>query len=57
MLGAQEFTMFGNILMGVMAIAGVCSLLYAFGASLTSSSSAASNQLEVEASRQVKKAA
>ena len=58
MLGAAEFTMFGNILMGIMAIAGVCSLLYAFGSSLANPSSAAElSLLDKETSRETRKAA
>ena len=58
MLGAAEFTMFGNILMGIMAIAGVCSLLYAFGATLSNPSTAVEqSRLEEETARDVRKAA
>jgi hypothetical protein len=58
MLGAAEFTMFGNILMGIMAIAGVCSLLYAFGATLSSPASAVEqSRLDEEAPRETRKAA
>ena len=58
MLGAPEFTMFGNILMGIMAIAGVCSLIYAFGASLINPSSAVEQiRLEEETPREGRKAA
>jgi ABC-type spermidine/putrescine transport system permease subunit II len=35
MLGATEFTMIGNVLMGVMAIGGVGAMLFAAGSSLT----------------------
>jgi hypothetical protein len=35
MLGAAEFTMAGNILIGMMAILGVCALLYAVGSSMS----------------------
>ena len=35
MLGADEFTMFGNVMMGIMAIAGVGAMLYAVGQSMT----------------------
>jgi hypothetical protein len=58
MLGAAEFTMFGNILMGIMALAGVCSLLYAFGATLSNPSSAVGQgRLEEETPRESRKAA
>lgn len=39
MLGATEFTMFGNVLMGVMAIGGLCGMLYGVGCSMTEASS------------------
>ena len=35
MLGATEFTSIGNVLMGVMAIGGVCAMLYAVGSAMT----------------------
>ena len=35
MLGAAEFTMIGNVLMGVMALGGVGAMLFAVGSSLT----------------------
>jgi hypothetical protein len=58
MLGAAEFTMFGNILMGIMAIAGVCSLLYAFGASLANPSSVVEQgRLEEDTQGDIRKAA
>ncbi len=38
MLGAAEFTMIGNVLMGVMAIGGLCAMLYAVGRSMTGTS-------------------
>jgi hypothetical protein len=56
MLGAWEFTVFGNIFMGVMAIGGVCCMVYAVGTSLTRPSSA-EWKLEQEESSEVKKAA
>jgi len=31
MLGAAEFTVVGNVMMGIMAIAGVGAMLYAVG--------------------------
>lgn len=56
MLGAWEFSIFGNVFMGLMAIAGVCSMVYAVGTSMTNSSSANWGQSEDEAV-DVKKAA
>ena len=38
MLGATEFTMIGNVLMGVMAIGGLGAMLYAVGSSMTETS-------------------
>lgn len=35
MLGAAEFTMIGNVLMGMMALGGVGAMLFAAGSSLT----------------------
>ncbi len=35
MLGAWEFTIVGNVSMGIMAIAGVCSMVYAVGTSMS----------------------
>jgi len=35
MLGAWEFTMVGNVSMGIMAIAGVCSMIYAVATSMS----------------------
>jgi len=35
MLGAAEFTVVGNVMMGIMAIAGVGAMLYAVGTSMT----------------------
>jgi hypothetical protein len=35
MLGAAEFTAFGNIMMGIMAVVGVCSMIYAVGTALS----------------------
>ncbi len=37
MLGAAEFTMIGNVLMGMMAIGGVCSMIYSFGSYMSES--------------------
>lgn len=39
MLGAAEFTMIGNVLMGVMAIGGLGAMLYAVGSTMTGASS------------------
>ena len=35
MLGATEFTYIGNVLMGIMAIGGLCAMLYAVGSAMT----------------------
>lgn len=37
MLGAPEFTMIGNVVMGVMAIGGVCAMVYSVGSYMTAS--------------------
>jgi hypothetical protein len=57
MLGGWEFSIFGNVLMGLMAIGGVCSMVYAVGTSMTSSSSAGWGPLEDEACNDGKEAA
>jgi hypothetical protein len=57
MLGAWEFTVFGNIFMGIMAIGGVCCMVYAVGTSLSSASSTEGKRLEQEESSEAKKAA
>jgi hypothetical protein len=57
MLGAWEFVVFGNVFMGIMAIGGVCCMVYAVGTSLTNSSPADPGQLEDEAWDNRKKAA
>ncbi len=57
MLGAWEFTIFGNILMGIMAIGGVCCMVYAVGTSMSSASPAEWRRLEQEESSEAKKAA
>ena len=57
MLGAWEFSIFGNVMMGIMAIGGVCCMVYAVGASMTTASSAESRRLEQEESSEAKKAA
>ncbi len=35
MLGAWEFTIIGNVSMGIMAIAGVCTMIYAVATSMS----------------------
>lgn len=57
MLGAWEFSIFGNVFMGLMAIAGVCSMVYAVGTSMTNSNLPDWGQLEDEAPDDGKKAA
>jgi hypothetical protein len=57
MLGAWEFSIFGNVFMGLMAIGGVCSMVYAVGTSMTNTNPADWGQFEDEASVEVKKAA
>ncbi len=57
MLGAWEFTMLGNVSMGIMAIAGVCSMVYAVGISLTNASRAEEIQVEEKESSEANKAA
>jgi hypothetical protein len=57
MLGGWEFSVFGNVIMGVMAIGGVCCMVYAVGTSMTSASSAEWRRLEQEESSEAKKAA
>jgi len=57
MLGAWEFVIFGNVLMGLMAIGGVCCMVYAVGTSMTNSGSADLGQSEDKASDNRKKAA
>ena len=37
MSGATEFTVIGNVLMGVMAIGGVCAMVYSVGSYMTAS--------------------
>jgi hypothetical protein len=48
MLGAWEFTVFGNIFMGIMAIGGVCCMVYAVGTSMANSSPADQGQLAAQ---------
>lgn len=57
MLGGWEFTTFGNILMGIMAIAGVISMLYAVCSSMSSSGECEWRLREDEKPSEVKKAA
>ena len=57
MLGAWEFVTSGNVLMGIMAIGGVCCMVYAVGTSMTNSSPADPGQSEDKASDNRKKAA
>jgi len=57
MLGAWEFTVFGNMFMGIMAIGGVCCMVYAVGTSMANASPADQRQLEDIAQEDVKKAA
>jgi len=57
MLGAWEFSMAGNVSMGIMAIAGVCSLVYAVGAALLNTTSAREIQVEENESKEINRAA
>jgi hypothetical protein len=57
MLGAWEFTVFGNMFMGIMAIGGVCCMVYAVGTSMANASPAEQGQCEDIAEQDVKKAA
>ena len=57
MLGAWEFASFGNMLMGIMAIGGVCSMVYAVGSSMVNASSTDQRESEDEVLDDVKKAA
>ena len=57
MLGAWEFAISGNIFMGLMAIGGVCSMVYAVGTSLSHASPSEWRRLEQEESSKAKKAA
>ena len=57
MLGAWEFTALGNVSMGIMALAGVCSLVYAVGTSLITATHVDEIQLEEKESGEVNKAA
>jgi hypothetical protein len=57
MLGAAEFTMFGNIMMGIMAVVGVCSMLYAVGTALSHDYPCEWKLTQESISKNVKKAA
>jgi hypothetical protein len=57
MLGAWEFSILGNVSMGIMAIAGVCSMVYAVGTSLTTATRMEEIQVDEQESTQVNKAA
>ena len=57
MLGAWEFTVFGNMFMGIMAIGGVCCMVYAVGTSMANASPAEQGELEDQALEDCKKAA
>jgi hypothetical protein len=57
MLGAWEFTALGNVSMGIMALAGVCCLVYAVGSSFTNATGVEETQLEDKESTEVNKAA
>ena len=57
MLGAWEFAISGNIFMGIMAIGGVCGMVYAVGTSLSSASPSEWRRLEQAESNEAKKAA
>jgi hypothetical protein len=57
MLGAWEFTMLGNVSMGIMAIAGVCSMIYAVATSLSPFSPIEDRPFEEARSSDVRRAA
>ena len=57
MLGAWEFSMLGNVSMGIMALAGVCCLVYAVGASLANATHVEEIQVDEKESTEVNKAA
>ena len=57
MLGGWEFTALGNVSMGIMALAGVCSLVYAVGTSFTHATHVEEIQLEEKESSEANKAA
>ena len=57
MLGAWEFTIVGNVSMGIMAIAGVCSMIYAVGTSLSPFSTTEGQPFDQACSSEVRRAA
>ena len=57
MLGGWEFTLLGNVAMGIMAIAGVCSMIYAVGTSMSPYSTTEGKPLDEARSSEVRKAA
>jgi hypothetical protein len=57
MLGAWELSIFGNIFMGIMAIGGVCCMVYAVGTSMVNASPVDQGELEDTVQDDVKKAA
>jgi hypothetical protein len=57
MLGAWEFTILGNVSMGIMAIAGVCSMIYAVGTSLSPFSPVEDQPLDEARSSEARRAA
>jgi hypothetical protein len=57
MLGAWEFTMLGNVSMGIMAIAGVCSMIYAVATSMSPYSPTEGEPLDEARSSEVRRAA
>ncbi len=57
MLGAWEFTILGNVSMGIMAIAGVCSMIYAVGTSLSPFSPIEEQPLDEARSSEARRAA
>ena len=57
MLGAWEFTILGNVSMGIMAIVGVCSMIYAVGTSMSPFSTTEGQPHNEEEARDVRRAA
>jgi hypothetical protein len=57
MLGAWEFTILGNISMGIMAIAGVCSMIYAVGSSMSPFTATEGQPVDEARSSEVRRAA
>ena len=57
MLGAWEFANFGNIFMGMMAIGGVCSMVYAVGSCMVNASPPDQGEWEDTVQDDIKKAA